>query len=70
MPKSKLRGGKKAHRKKVEGRNEKIKSIQNRFRNIFQEEFKKELELEKKRLEETKTEIVEVNKADTQKEGV
>jgi len=70
MPKSRVRGGRKAHRKRVKRRNQNIENQQNRFRNIFQEEMMKELEAEKKRMEETQTEIVEVEDTDTQKEGV
>lgn len=61
MPKSRLRGGKKAHRKRVKRRNENIQANQNKFRNIFQEELMKELEAEKQRIEELKTEVVEVS---------
>ena len=68
MPKSRVRGGKKTHRKKVKIRNQKIKSTENKFRNMFQEELMKELEREKQRMEETKTEIVEV--VDVEEKGV
>jgi len=70
MPKSRVRGGRKAHRKRVKRRNQNIENQQNRFRNIFQKEMMKELEEQKKRMEETQTEIVEVEDTDTQKEGV
>ena len=70
MPKSRLRGGKKAHRKRVQRRNQNIENQQNRFRNIFQKEMMKELEAEKERMEAAQTEIVEVDDTDTQKEGV
>ena len=70
MPKSRVRGGKKSHRKRVQRRNQNIEANQNRFKNIFQEEMMKELEEQKKMMEETQTEIVEVEDTDSQKEGV
>lgn len=69
MPKSKLRGGKKAHRKRVQKRNQKISSDQNRVRNFFQKELMKELEAEKERIESAGSEVVEVDDKDTEKKG-
>lgn len=68
MSKSKLRGGKKAHRKRIQKRNQKILSDQNRVRNFFQKEFIKELEAEKERIESSASDIVEVEDNDTIKE--
>jgi hypothetical protein len=62
MPKSRKRGGAKAHRKRVQKRNERLKSDMNRLRNIFQKEMAEEI----KRMEEQKTEIVEVEDTDTE----
>lgn len=70
MPKSRKRGGAKSHRKRVQARNSNVEANQNRFRNIFQQEMMKELEEQKKMMEETQTEIVEVEDTDSQKEGV
>jgi hypothetical protein len=49
MGKSKVRGGAKAHRKKVEARNQKIKSQQSAMQKLFNESMKTQLEeLQKK----------------------
>jgi len=44
MPKSKLRGGKKAHRKRVQIRNQKIKSQHTKMQKMWQEEMMKRME--------------------------
>lgn len=44
MPKSKLRGGKKAHRKRVQKRNQNIQNQQNRIQKIWEEEMMKRME--------------------------
>ena len=62
MPKSKKRGGVKAHKKRVAKRNETLRSDMNRLRNAFQKEMAEEI----KRMEEQKTEIVEVEDNDTE----
>lgn len=62
MPKSKKRGGAKAHKKRVQKRKNTINSDMNRLRNAFQREMAEEI----KRMEEQKTEIVEVEDNDTE----
>lgn len=44
MPKSKLRGGAKAHRKRVQKRNNNIKNQQNKIQKIWEEEMNKRME--------------------------
>ena len=62
MANSKKRGGAKAHRKRVAKRKETLRSDMNRLRNAFQREMAEEI----KRMEEQKTEIVEVEDNDTE----
>ena len=62
MANSKKRGGAKAHRKRVAKRNETLRSDMNRLRNAFQKEMAEEI----KRMEEQKTEVVEVEDNDTE----
>ena len=62
MPNSKKRGGAKAHKKRVQKRNGTINSDMNRLRNAFQKEMSEEM----KKMEEQKTEIVEVEDTDTE----
>ena len=62
MPNSRKRGGAKAHRKRVQKRNIEVKSDMNRLRNAFQKEMAEEL----KKMEEQKTEIVEVEDTDSE----
>jgi len=62
MPNSKKRGGAKSHRKRVQKRNQTLKSDMNRLRNAFQKEMAEEL----KKMEEQKTEIVEVEDNDSE----
>ena len=62
MANSRKRGGAKAHRKRVQKRNERLRSEKNRLRNTFQKEMAEEI----KRMEEQKTEIVEVEDTDTE----
>jgi len=44
MPKSRLRGGKKAHRKRVEKRNQNTKTQQKRIQKLWEEEIMKRME--------------------------
>ena len=44
MPKSRLRGGAKAHRKRVQRRNNNLQNQQNRIQKLFQEEMMKRME--------------------------
>jgi hypothetical protein len=44
MPKSRLRGGKKAHRKRVQKRNQNIVSQQNRIQKLWEQEITKRME--------------------------
>ena len=44
MPKSRKRGGEKAHRKRVQKRNSNLKNQQNRIQKLFQEEMMKRME--------------------------
>ena len=62
MANSKKRGGAKAHKKRVQKRNNTINSDINRLRNAFQKEMSEEI----KKMEEQKTEIVEVEDTDTE----
>ena len=62
MPNSKKRGGAKAHKKRVAKRNQTLKSDMMRLRNAFQKEMAEEL----KKMEEQKTEIVEVEDNDSE----
>ena len=62
MPNSKKRGGAKAHKKRVQKRNNTIKSDMDRLRNTFQKEMAEEL----KKMEDQKTEIVEVEDNDSE----
>ena len=43
MPKSRLRGGKKTHRKRVENRNQNMKTQQNRIQKLWEEEMMKRM---------------------------
>lgn len=44
MPKSRLRGGAKTHRKRVQKRNNNIKNQQNRIQKLWEEELTKRME--------------------------
>lgn len=44
MPKSRKRGGEKAHRKRVQARNNKIKNQRNQMQKLWEEEMMKRLE--------------------------
>lgn len=66
MPKSSKRGGAKAHRKRVQKRNQKIKSEMNYLRNAFQQEMAEEL----KKMQSQKNEIVEVEDTDSESQSV
>ena len=45
MPKSKLRGGAKAHRKRVQKRNNNIKNQRKQMQKLWEEEMKKQMEM-------------------------
>ena len=62
MPNSRKRGGAKAHKKRVQKRNNTIKSDMDRLRNAFQKEMAEEL----KKMEDQKTDIVEVEDNDSE----
>jgi len=51
MAKSKVRGGKKAHKAKVEMRNQKLKSTQSAMEKLFKESMNKEIEAMKAKIE-------------------
>jgi len=53
MPQSKKRGGAKAHRKKIEKRNQEIKMVQSAAQKLFQEAIKQQVEELKKKHETT-----------------
>jgi translation initiation factor 2B subunit (eIF-2B alpha/beta/delta family) len=55
MAKSKVRGGAKAHRKKVEARNQKIDGQRNAMQKLFEESMRKQIEELKKRDAEAKS---------------
>jgi hypothetical protein len=55
MAKSKVRGGAKAHRKKVEARNQKIDGQRNAMQKLFEESMKKQIEELKKKDAEAKS---------------
>lgn len=59
MGKSKTRGGAKAHRKRVQARNGKIKSNQVQMEKMWQDEMMKQMEKLKEQSEESQEEIVE-----------
>ena len=44
MPKSRKRGGEKAHRKRVQKRNNNIKNQQSKMQKMWEEEMKKKME--------------------------
>jgi hypothetical protein len=55
MAKSKVRGGAKAHRKKVEARNQKIDGQRNAMQKLFEESMRKQIEEMKKKDAEAKS---------------
>jgi hypothetical protein len=55
MAKSKVRGGAKAHRKKVVARNQKIDGQRNAMQKLFEESMRKQIEELKKRDAEAKS---------------
>lgn len=55
MAKSKVRGGAKAHRVKVQARNQKINSARNAMQKLFNEAIAKEVEELKKKKEESES---------------
>lgn len=60
MPKSKLRGGAKAHRKRVQERNNRLRGMQRRFREEYEAEMMKQLEALKAQMSgDTETETTE-----------
>ena len=58
MGKSKTRGGAKAHRKRVQARNSKIKSNQVQMEKMWQDEMMKQMEKSKEQSEDSQEEIV------------
>ena len=62
MPNSRKRGGAKAHKKRVQKKNITVKSDMNRLRNAFQKEMAEEL----KKMQDQKTEIIEVEDTDSE----
>jgi len=44
MPKSRLRGGKKEHRKRIQKRNQNIQTQQNRVQKLWEDEMMKRME--------------------------
>lgn len=61
MGKSKVRGGAKAHRKRVENRNQSIKTQQSAIQKLFSETMKLQMEEFKKKQEEEQTGTSEPN---------
>lgn len=61
MGKSKLRGGAKAHRKKVAARNQKIKSGETAIQKLFNESMKQQLDELQKKYEAEKGGTTETN---------
>lgn len=55
MAKSKVRGGAKAHRKKVLARNQRIAGEKNMMQKLFEESMRKQIEELKKREEEAQS---------------
>ena len=53
MAKSKVRGGVKAHRAKVDARNQKLKSAQSAMQKLLNEAMQKEIEEMKKKIDES-----------------
>jgi hypothetical protein len=66
MPKSKQRGGAKAHKERVRRWKVRREDNFNRIRNKVQ----KEMEAEMEKMKENQTDIVEVEDTETNKEGV
>lgn len=52
---------KKEHRKKVAARNQRIKQAETAFKNKFQQELLRHIELEKQRIAESKEEVKPIN---------
>ena len=65
MGKSKTRGGAKAHRKRVQARNGKIKSNQVQMEKMWRDEMMKQMEKLKEQSEESQEEIVAVSNTPT-----
>jgi hypothetical protein len=61
MGKSKVRGGAKAHRKRVENRNQSIKTQQSAIQKLFSETMKLQMEEFKKKQEEEQNGTSETN---------
>jgi len=55
MAKSKVRGGAKAHRKKVEARNQRIAGERNMMQKLFEESMRKQIEELKRKEEEAQS---------------
>lgn len=61
MPKSKLRGGAKAHNKRVETRNNTIRGLRKKAQAEYQEMFEKQMEALKAQYQNEKGEMMDVN---------
>jgi len=61
MGKSKVRGGAKAHRKKVAARNQRLKTEQSAMQKLFNESMKSQLEELQKKYEAEKNGVQETN---------
>lgn len=59
MGKSKVRGGAKAHRKKVEARNQRVKAQQSAMQKLFNESMKQQMEELQKKYEAEKNGTIE-----------
>lgn len=59
MAKSKVRGGTKVHRKKVESRNQKINNAKTAMQKLFNEAMKTQIEEMKKKSESGDTETIQ-----------
>ena len=57
MPKSRKRGGEKAHRARVQTRNSKLQNAQNKFNQLLRENMMKQMEeMKQEQVEESQTE--------------
>jgi len=61
MPKSKLRGGAKAHKKRVETRNNSLRGLRKKAQAEYQEMFEKQMEELKAKYENENGETTELN---------
>jgi hypothetical protein len=61
MPKSKLRGGAKAHKKRVETRNNTVRGLRKKAQAEYQEMFEKQMEELKAQYQNEKGEMMDIN---------